>query len=238
MKTIRFKLILSESIFGVDNNATFAERFKEKYPLATHATMSERYMNDYITGADTIEKIIELCQQVTDLLSEAKMELGKWKTNNEQIAQLVNGNFHDQVVELKDEFTKLGIKWKTMRDSFHFFIENDWDTNMKITKRSIVSATAKLYVPSGFLSPVIILAKSFIQMLWKIGNKWDELLPNDLRKSWLEYFMGLKNLNNLSILRWIQTTTGREIELHAFSDASIYEYGGVDYVCCVSGADV
>lgn len=88
------------------------------------------------------------------------MELGKWETNNEQIAQLVNRHFHNQMVEIKDEFTKmLGIKWNTMSDSFHFLIDAGWDINMKITKRSITSATAKLYDPSGFLSPVIIVTK-------------------------------------------------------------------------------
>lgn len=56
-----------------------AERFAEKYPLAAHATMSERYMDDYITGADTVEQAMELCQQLNNILNEARMELGKWK---------------------------------------------------------------------------------------------------------------------------------------------------------------
>lgn len=216
-----------------------AERFIEKYPLAAQATKSERYMDDYITGADTIKQTVELCRQLNSLLAEANMELGKWQTNNEETAQLVNGHFHDQIVELKDEFTKmLGIKWKTMSDSFHFFIENEWDPNMKITKRSIVSASAKLYDPSGFLSPVIIIAKSFIQMLWKLGIKWDDPLPENLKNTWLEYYNGLMHLNKLVIPRWIQTTVGREIELHAFSDASIHGYGGVIYIRCAHGTDV
>lgn len=57
-----------------------AERFADKYPLASHATMSERYMDDYITGADTIEQAVELCRQLNAMLSEAKMELAKWET--------------------------------------------------------------------------------------------------------------------------------------------------------------
>lgn len=216
-----------------------ADRFADKYPLAAHATRKERYMDDYITGADTIEQIVELCRQLNSLMSEAKMELGKWQTNNEQTAQLVNGHFDEQLVELKDEFTKmLGIKWNTMSDSFHFLIENKWDPNMKVTKRSIVSASAKLYDPSGFLSPVIIIAKSFIQTLWKLGINWDDSLPEHLAKTWLDYYNGLMHLNQLAIPRWINTTVGREIELHAFSDASIHGYGGVIYVRCASGAEV
>lgn len=196
-------------------------------------------MDDYITGADTIEQTIELCRQLNDLLSEAKMELAKWQTNNEQIAQLVNGHFHDQIIEIKDEFTKmLGIKWKTMSDTFHLRIDAEWDPNMKITKRAIVSASAKLYDPSGFLSPVVIVAKAFIQMLWKSGVKWDDPFSENLKRNWLEYYNGLRDLNDLAIRRWINITMGREIELHEFSDASIHGYGGVIYVRCASGADV
>lgn len=66
-----------------------ADRFVNEYPLASHATLSERYMDDYITGADTIDQTVELCRQLNALMCEAQMELAKWETNNEQIAQLV-----------------------------------------------------------------------------------------------------------------------------------------------------
>ncbi|XP_018407447.1 PREDICTED: uncharacterized protein LOC108783389 [Cyphomyrmex costatus] len=46
------------------------------------------------------------------------------------------------------------------------------------TKRKALSTIAKLFDPLGFLSPIIIIAKIFIQELWTLKIGWDDPLPS------------------------------------------------------------
>lgn len=61
------------------------------------------------------------------------------------------------------------------------------------TQRKILSEIAKIYDPSGFLSPVVILAKFVMQDLWKekeIG--WDSSLKKTKYvKKWHEFYAQL-----------------------------------------------
>ena len=67
----------------------------------------------------------------------------------------------------------------------------------KITKRSILSQTAKLFDPLGLLGPVVVSAKIMIQSLWKSKLGWDDPIPHELKNSWVEFRNQLKLVNNL-----------------------------------------
>lgn len=43
--------------------------------------------------------------------------------------------------------------------------------------RTVLSDISKLYDPLGFLSPIIVRSKMFLQEMWKLNFTWDELLP-------------------------------------------------------------
>ena len=99
------------------------------------------------------------------------------------------------------------------------------------TKRKVLSVISRLFDPLGFLSPVIILAKIFMQTLWISDIAWDTPLPENLSVSWRDYYDSLPKLNDVTIPRWIGTTSEpRRYELHGFSDASTKAYASVVYV--------
>ena len=52
------------------------------------------------------------------------------------------------------------------------------------TKRAIMSLVGKFYDPLGFLSPVVICFKVFLQELYEAQLDWDDLLTGDLLARW------------------------------------------------------
>ena len=70
--------------------------------------------------------------------------------------------------------------------------------NHLVTKREVLQATAKIFDPLGFISPVVDQAKIFLQALWQHKVGWDEPLTDDLCKEWTEIASDLNVQNFLS----------------------------------------
>lgn len=215
-----------------------ADIYEEKYALAARATRNERYVDDFMSGSDTIEETTKLYHQLNAMLAEAKFSLDKWKTNCQQLLELINSDLpqNREPLQLSDEATSiLGLMWQPNSDTFTFKIDEQWSRNKPVTKRSVSSAVAKIYDPSGYLAPLVITAKSFLQQLWKLSLQWDEPIDTNLNDKWRSFYEELSAINGIAIPRWIQTTKGRELELIGFSDASELGYCAVVYVKCSSG---
>ncbi|CAH2039956.1 unnamed protein product, partial [Iphiclides podalirius] len=105
-----------------------------------------------------------------------------------------------------------------------------WRTKRPITKRKVLSDIARLYDPIGWIAPIVITAKVFIQRLWKECLDWDNELPTNLLSEWLEYRRELTNVKDISIPRWLCSTKESKLELHAFSDASSVAYAAAVYL--------
>lgn len=223
----------SSPFLAIRTMLKLASDYNSKYPLAAHATRAERYMDDYMSGADTEEQTIVLLDQLENMLSEARMSLSKFKTNSPSVLVRLQQEDDDECKSLyvSEEYTTiLGLNWQPSSDSFGFKIDDHWSENKAVTKRTIVSAVAKIYDPIGYLAPIVITAKSFIQQLWIDQLKWDDPISDEITERWCEYYNSLSAINELKIPRWIHTTVGSEIELHGFADASELGFGAAIYV--------
>lgn len=237
-KTVLFGMKSSPSL-AIYTVLELARIYEKKFPLASRAAKSERYVDDFMSGGDTLNEVIRLYEELKQLMATGKFELGKWKTNCTELLEKINKDYraNDEPLELTDDSTSiLGLKWQPNSDCFVFKIDEQWDFNKPVTKRTISSAIARIYDPNGYLAPVIIKAKSFLQELWKMKVKWDEPLAEKMCNDWHNFYATLSAINHLKIPRWIQTTKGREIELIGFCDASNLGYDAVIYVRCSSGS--
>ncbi|XP_046402906.1 uncharacterized protein LOC124168683 [Ischnura elegans] len=98
------------------------------------------------------------------------------------------------------------------------------------TKRCVLSTIAKLYDPCGWLTPVILWAKYFIQLLWTVGLQWDDSLPPEMLQKWSMFLRELPELNKIIMYRQIFPPKPISVELHGFSDASEHGYAACVYV--------
>ena len=76
----------------------------------------------------------------------------------------------------------------------------------------------------------MITAKVLIQKLWLAGLKWDDVLPDDLKGEFLDWYSNLKVLNEIKIPRWLGYTPNAKYEIFGFADASKIAYAACIYL--------
>lgn len=62
-----------------------AHQSKEHYPQASQVILKDFYVEDLLTGANSVEELKKLKYDVTNILFSAKFELNKWKSNSPKI---------------------------------------------------------------------------------------------------------------------------------------------------------
>ncbi|XP_077280515.1 uncharacterized protein LOC143907546 [Temnothorax americanus] len=153
-----------------------AEEEKERFPLAALALLCARYMDKVLSGADTLEEAMALRQQLTELCAAGGFPLRKWSANDEAILTGVPAE-HRMQRELRawrpqESHGILGLQWHPGIDSFSFTTRTSPVTS--VTKRSVLSLTARLFDPLGWLAPVVVRAKIAFQTTWLQGLDWDD----------------------------------------------------------------
>jgi len=135
------------------------------------------------------------------------------------------------VLELgEDDIIKsLGLGWKPVVDIFQFNVAIS-NKNSEITKRSLLSALNSIFDPPGFLAPVLVKGKIFLQQLWLVKTDWDSPLSVDIVQKWHQYWSDLNTLKTLEIPRKAVVCAGVWTEFHGFCDTSENAYGACIYV--------
>lgn len=200
----------------------------ESFPLAAGALLEDTYVDDILAGADTLEKVTELKDQLINLLRKGQFELRKFCANHPDIIQDIPEEHREKRLIINDtEAVKtLGIVWQPQQDVFQCYATIE-DTG-KFSKRTALSDIARLFDPIGLIGPVIVLGKLFVQELWRSNLQWDEDMPPQMKERWIRFRTQLEDIKLVKIPRKVLVSTPTEIQLHAFSDSSTLAYG----TCC------
>lgn len=229
---------------------------KERYPLAENVLKHEMYVDDVQTGSHSIEQAIAIRDDVTGALASAGMELRKWASNTPALLESIPKNHQCSSTLLdmnSDETIKtLGMCWKPSDDVFKFTIKFDLPTT--ITKRTVLSTTARLFDPMGFIAPVVVASKMILKRIWNYHREleekekenenvdssniektvkklgWDDPIPEPLSTEWQKFIAELPSIKQITIPRWINHSPGQSIQLHAFCDGSTKAYAANVYI--------
>lgn len=206
----------------------------ENFPLAAKTTLNDVYMDDFVSGASTLETAQELQYQLSQMLRTCGMQLHKWKSNSSDLLNSISDKFpeHKFTSGLDPMVKALGIIWNSQEDIFCFKVT--LNEKSSYTKRDVLSTIARLYDPLGLIGPIITKAKIFLQRLWIEKLPWDEPLPETILLDWKQFVSCLKSVEDIQINRYVLTNTASKIILRGFSDASESAYGSVVYLICVA----
>lgn len=201
-----------------------------KFPLAAEVINKDFYVDDVLTGADTLTEALELRNQLIQLCSAGKFKLRKWCANHLALLNdlpLENlGEIHKFTHEGNNGLTKtLGTYWQPRDDELHYTMRPLLSNTNNWTKRSMVSEMARLFDPLGLIGPVVVQAKILVRELWREKLDWDAQLPDNYHLKWVSYYNHLADVNNIRIpRRVIQVTERTDLQLHIFCDASEAAY--------------
>lgn len=132
---------------------------------------------------------------------------------------------------LNDEHTSiLGLHWSPVPDVYTFRVNIVWPSTKAVTKRSVLSAASEIYDPLGFTAPVTMISKIFLQEIHQMKVGWDVEMNSDFTNRWIDHVNTLRQLNDITIPRWMHTKRGIDTEVHGFSDASEQGYGAAIYM--------
>ncbi|XP_018374271.1 PREDICTED: uncharacterized protein LOC108768369 [Trachymyrmex cornetzi] len=205
-----------------------------KYPIGAKAVLNAFYVDDLVTGVDTLQEVSNIKAETSQLLLEGHFELRKWSSNVPMIRDNPSVQNDKEFVLSCDkecETRTLGLGWNCNTDHFKFSSIICLPPQASPTKRRILSKVALVFDPLGLLGPATVIAKIIMQNLWRLGLEWDESLPLNLVTKWRQYESGLSSLSNITIPRRVILLDEYIIlELHGFADASELAYGACIYI--------
>ena len=196
-----------------------------RYEKARKILRKRMYTDDVYGGADNLTGAKQVRKDFTDLLKAGGFPLGKSMVNH---AELLEDVPPDQLspmpllnFNMDEPHSVLGINWLPTADTFTYKVNWSTQETKVITKKHFLSQSARLYDPLGWISPITIAFKVFLQALWQMGAQWDDALPLPRQKEWMELIKDLKDISKISIPRRICLAESQTaMELHGFADAT------------------
>lgn len=229
--TYRFKTVL----FGSTSSpfilsATLHYHLNSYNTPIAHDMKQNLYVDNIISGCNTEEQAVQYYKEARSIMNRAKFNLRSWASNSHQLRSLSKA---EGTVDKDTTVSLLGLLWSTSTDTITFPPKQFLVTTegQPVTKRTVLQVASKIYDTLGFLSPVTIQAKIFLQGLWQSGIDWDKPIHQDHQKTWIQIAKDLQEAANITIPRcYFTPPSNQPTELHVFSDASMKAYGAVAFL--------
>ncbi|XP_075163178.1 uncharacterized protein LOC142235804 [Haematobia irritans] len=208
---------------------------EQQFPQVSDIIRRETYVDDILSGGFTIEETIKSQKALISVLKTAGFPLKKITANDPKLlVHLPPEDLYDLDLLRFSETSStktLGIKWNALSDKFTYSALPT-QTHDSATKRQILSQVAQLFDPAGWITPVVIRAKIFMQQLWLETKSWDDDISPDSLHIWNNLLNDLTQIKIIEIPRWIQYMPDDKVQIHGFCDASKGAYCACVYLRC------
>ena len=181
--------------------------------------------NLFVTSNNEIDLLQKKSESIR-IFTEAGFSLHKFVSNSAVISDAADDS--DNISNV------LGMQWDVGADALSVTSGKLGELN-SFTKRSVVSFVASVFDPLGFLLPLTIAGRLFIQDIWKSKIAWDDPISNELKLSLPKYSSDIFKVQKFTFPRCL--TSQNCGELHVFSDASSRAYGSVAYLKTENSVD-
>ena len=202
--------------------------------MAVDTVKKDFYVDDLLTAVPTEETAILIVKEVSEMLQRGGFHIRNWVSNSRAVLnsipekERVTPSLDLDLDRLPIQRTR-GVQWNVENDLIQFTIT---EQNKPFTKRGILSAMSSVYDPIGLVAPTVLVAKKIIQQLWKSQLGWDNPLPEEERRKWMEWKTELQVLTQIQVPRCYMQMHEEvaDISLHFFADASEEGYGMCAYL--------
>ena len=223
-------------IFGARDSPTSANFSLQKtasdnraeYPEAASAVVRKLYMDDYLDFFQNKDDALKLSRDLISLLKLGGFRLTKFVSNVPDVTTALDPDNRESNSSVKDICASpdqsshvLGLKWDQVKDTLVVSRGVDRPLDKAITQRTVLSFVSSVFDPIGLVAPYTVKARLLLKDIWRIsGPKWDDDLPQEIKKQLLEWHSRLHLLGSLTIPRSYFTEPFDRIELHMFGDSS------------------
>ncbi|XP_070067080.1 uncharacterized protein [Drosophila virilis] len=203
---------------------------QKAFPIGADIIKRDFYVDDLISGGGCVQEAVEILKQTSGLLAKGNFKLRKPVSGYATVLQSISDEDRESLLKFNDgsDITKkLGLVWDPVSDCFLFSF-SPLRLASRLTKRSILSSTARFYDSLGLVGPVITKSKIFMLDLWREKLDWDESLPVHLSTAWVNFFADFEQTQQFQYPRRA-TSSDSTVEIHGFCDASLSAYGACVY---------
>ena len=198
--------------------------WEEKEPELVAKIRKELYVDDLISGSNTVSKTRELKDKTTKIFQDACFKLHKWHSNVPELESEQPPQEEGEPTYAKQQLgvpqgtfsSMLGLPWNKEQDSLSITVPPEKAT---LTKRGILFKLAKIYDPLGLVSPETLSGKLIYRAVCDTKGAWDADLSRDLAKLWVKWESRLPEQFTIPRSLVAHREEIEQIDLHSFGDA-------------------
>ena len=152
------------------------ESLRERHPNEVEEITKSLYVDEIITGAETKDKMRKLKETAITIFQEAKFELHKWHSNEQELEassrpEVEKQSYAKEQLGVKPGETKLlGLPWNKTKDSIAVTFPAP---PIETTKREMLRFLASVYDPLGLASPTTLVGKLLYREVCDQRLSWD-----------------------------------------------------------------